>query len=304
MTNSPFNGVSPQAQAISHVFIISLVVLAFILVLVLGLVLFVMIKFRGREGEAEPPQIFGNKKLEITWTVVPGLILVFLFILTVIYANRSDPSVPKGRQPDLVVIAHQWWWELKYPQTGVVTANEIHMPVHKKWLVRIESADVIHSFWVPRLARKMDAIPGHPNHIWLESDSTGTYWGTCSEYCGAQHAGMHIRVIVQNQKDFDAWSNEQQQGPNIPQTGDAAKGQQLFDQLTCLNCHAIKNIGPNLTHVGSRETLASGVITNTPENMARWLHNPQAVKPGCNMPNLYLTNEQVKYLVAYLEASK
>lgn len=304
MQGSPFNTASPQAQAISEVFIISLITLAFILLLVIGLVIFVSIKYRGKEGDAEPPQIFGNKKLEIGWTVVPGLILIFLFVWTIISSQRSDPAIPSGSNYDLVVTAHQWWWELRYPQSGVITANEIHIPVNKKWLVQIKSADVIHSFWVPKLARKMDAIPGHPNHIWLQADKAGTYWGTCSEYCGAQHAGMHIMVIAESDSAFNAWLNEQQSSPTLAPNSDAAKGQTLFNEKTCLNCHVIKSVGPNLTHVGSRRTLASGVIKNTPENMARWLHDPQSIKPGCNMPDLNLTDQEVQYLAAYLEASK
>jgi cytochrome c oxidase subunit 2 len=291
-SSSPFNPNSPQALAISNLFILVLIIGMVVLAIVTGLVIYASVRYRSRPGEGEPPQIFGNRTLEIAWTAAPALLL-------------ADPAVLAGQeQPDLVIIAHQWWWEVHYPKVGVTTANEIHIPAGTRLLTRIESADVIHDFWVPQLGRKMDAVPGHPNHIWLEADTPGTYLGSCAEYCGLEHAWMRIRVIAQPQAEFDAWEQEQFQTPTIPATGDAALGKQYFTKLACVACHVDQPIGPDLTHFGSRETLGAGVLENTPANLARWLHDPQAVKPGVHMPNLNLTDAEVNALVAYLEASK
>jgi cytochrome c oxidase subunit 2 len=304
-SSSPFNPNSPQALAISNLFILVLIIGMVVLAIVTGLVIYTSVRYRSRPGEGEPPQIFGNRTLEIAWTAAPALLLAVLLAFTIYTMQIADPAVLAGQeQPDLVIIAHQWWWEVHYPKVGVTTANEIHIPAGTRLLTRIESADVIHDFWVPQLGRKMDAVPGHPNHIWLEADTPGTYLGSCAEYCGLEHAWMRIRVIAQPQAEFDAWEQEQFQTPTIPATGDAALGKQYFTKSACVACHVDQPIGPDLTHFGSRETLGAGVLENTPANLAKWLHNPQAVKPGVHMPNLNLTDAEVNALVAYLEASK
>ena len=297
-----FNPISQQGQAISNLFIITLLIATVILLLVTGLVLYASFRYRSRPGDSEPKQVFGRRNLEIAWTAAPAILLAVLAVLTLYTMRISDPTVVAQTPPDVVITGHQWWWEVRYPQPGMVTANEIHLPAGKKMLTEINSADVIHDFWVPQLGRKMDAIPGHPNYLWIEADTPGTYLGTCAEYCGTQHAWMRIRVIVQPPAEFDAWVQEQLRVPSIP-TGEATQGQKIFADKTCLSCHA-RSIGPDLTHVGSRETLAAGVLENTPANMARWLRNPQAVKPGCYMPNFNLTDAEVQALTAYLEASK
>ena len=248
--------------------------------------------------------------MEIGWTVAPAVLLIVLAVLTLYTMRISDPSVQSQEQPDLVIVGHQWWWEVRYPKAGVVTANEIHLPAGQRLLTRIESADVIHSFWVPALGRKMDAIPGHPNHLYIQADTPGTYLGTCAEYCGAQHAWMRIRVIVQTPKDFQAWLQQQAAVPATPTSGQAAQGAQLFQDLTCRNCHSIAGtsahgtFAPDLTHLTDRQTIGAGVLDNTPANLALWLTNPQAIKPGSYMPNLNLSSDQVMSLVAYLESLK
>jgi cytochrome c oxidase subunit 2 len=297
-----FDSISHQAQAISNLFILTLLIATVILLLVTGLVLYASFRYRSRPGDGEPRQVFGHRNLEIAWTAAPAVLLAVLAVLTLYTMRLADPAVGASAQPDVVITGHQWWWEVRYPQSGVVTANEIHLPTGQKMLAEIDSADVIHSFWVPQLGRKMDAIPGHPNHLWLEADTSGTYLGTCAEYCGTQHAWMRIRVIVQSPAEFDAWLQEQLQAPVISE-GEARQGQKIFTQKTCIVCHS-RGIGPDLTHVGSRETLAAGVLENTPANMARWLKNPQAIKPGSYMPNFNLTDAEVKAITAYLEASK
>lgn len=308
--NSLFHPVSPQAQALTHLTLIVGIVIAAILALITVLVLYAAFKFRRRPSGFEPRQVFGSSWLEKTWTVGALTVVTFLFVLTVRTMHRSDPAPAPGEKPNLVVIAHQWWWEARYPQSGVVTANEIHIPVGKDWLVRLKSADVIHDWWVPDLGRKMDAIPGHPNHFWIRADKPGTYLGTCAEYCGAGHAWMRIRVIAQPEAEFKAWEQRQLEVPPQPTAGAALAGSKLFDHLTCGDCHTVAGtsanatIGPDLTHVASRETLAAGRLTDTPENLGKWISDPQGYKPGSHMPDFNFTKEQVHDLVAYLETLK
>lgn len=223
--------------------------------------------------------------------------------------NINSP-IPDGAKPDIIIIAHQWWWDMRYPSYDVITANELHIPVGKKLLMRVESADVIHDWWVPDLGRKIDAVPGRYNYTWIEADSAGTYDGTCSEYCGAEHAWMRIKVIAQNQNDFNNWIHNQQHIALVPKNSAAITGASLFQQKTCGNCHAIEgtpadmHIGPDLTHIGSRETILSGMLPNTKFNLVRWLTNPQKVKPGAHMPNFLLDSTEVNDLATYLEGLK
>ncbi len=305
MPNPVFSPSSPLSQSIANLFILILAIGGAILLLVMGLVFYSAYKFRARPGQPEPKQDFGRLHLEISWTAAPLLLVLGLLGYSIVVMGVSDPVVSAGEDPpDVTIIGHQWWWEVKYPSSGVVTANEIHIPANKRLLFAVESADVIHDFWVPALGRKMDAIPGRTNYTWQEAIKPGTYLGTCAEFCGLQHAWMRIRVIAQTQEEFDAWVQQQLAVPSIPSSGEAATGQQLFRELTCVNCHVINTVGPNLTHFGSRETLGAGVLTNTPENLAKWLADPQAVKPGIHMPDLNLSQEEINALVAYLEASK
>ncbi len=310
LKNSLFSPASPQAQAITHLSIFVGIVMLAILVLITVLVLYAVVRFRHRPGAPEPRQVFGNARLEKTWTIGALLTVTAIFIFTIQTMHRSDRTPAPGEKPNLVIIAHQWWWEARYPGSGVVTANEIHIPVDKAWLVRLESADVIHDWWVPDLGRKIDAIPGHPNHFWIQADKPGTYLGTCAEYCGAEHAWMRIRVIAQHEAEFKAWVQHLLEVPPKPTSGEAAAGSKLFDELTCVNCHMVAgtpakaDIGPDLTHVASRETLAAGRLKDTPENLGKWISNPQAYKPGAHMPDFNFTPAQVQQLVAYLETLK
>ena len=300
-----FNPVSPEGKAISDLFLVVLVICGVILAVVTGLVAYSLIRSRARAGAGEPRQVFGNRRLEILWTVVPFLMLVWIFALTVQAMRISDPA--EVGSPDLTVIGHQWWWEVRYAKSGVVTANEIHIPAGERMSVRLESADVIHDFWAPQLARKMDMVPGLTNHIWLQADRPGTYLGACAEYCGAEHAWMRFLVIADPPAEFAAWAAHQAQPAPAPATGPAERGRKLFLQMTCVNCHAIRgvaalaNAAPDLTHLASRRTLAAGILQNTPADLARWLKNPQTIKPSCKMPNLNLTDAQVSDLVSFFE---
>ena len=228
-----FNPASPEGKAISDLFFAVLVICGVILAIVTGVVAYNLVRSRARPGAGEPRQVFGNRRLEILWTVVPFLVLVWIFALTVQAMRLSDPGT--ARPPDLTVIGHQWWWEVRYAKSGVVTANEIHIPVGEKLSVRLESADVIHDFWAPQLGRKMDMIPEWTNHIWLEADRPGTYLGACAEYCGAEHAWMRFLVIAQPLSDFTAWAAHQAQPAPAPASGPEKRGRQLFLQMTCVN---------------------------------------------------------------------
>ena len=298
---------SPLARAIYDLGIVSCVVFALIFVIVTGAITFSMFRFRARAGEPDPRQILGNRKVEIAWTIIPFLIVIFLFIITLGAMNRADP--PPAPSPDLVITGHQFWWQVDYPGSGVITANEIHIPVGKPLSVRLESADVLHEFWVPQLTRKESNVPGQPNHIWLQADKPGSYIGQCSEFCGTQHAWMRILVVADEPAQFEAWQRAQLQPAQAASSDAAAKGLALFQRSTCSNCHAIRGVAgadlrvaPDLTHVGSRRQLASGVIDNTPANMRLWLKSPQHIKPGALMPDFNFTNEQLDQLAAYLSS--
>lgn len=258
---------SPQARSIFDLGIVAGIILAIIFVIVAGIIVFALMRFRWREGEPDPHQFAGNRTVEIVWTAIPCLIVVALFALTARAMRLSDP--PPAPEPDLVVTGHQWWWAARYPKSGVVVANEFHIPVGKAISVQLESTDVLHEFWVPELARKITAVPGHPNHIWLEADKPGTYLGICSEFCGTQHAWMHFLVVAEPEAEFDAWEKAQLQPAVTPTGGSAAKGFALFQTAICASCHAINGtaaraqVGPDLTHFASRRQLDAGIADNT-----------------------------------------
>jgi len=300
-----FHPCSPETASIAHLFLHVLIVCSFILLIVIGMVGYGLIVFRYRPGAADPPPHFGDRRLELIWTIGPILVILWFFALTVRGMRLSDPAA--NRLPDLVVIGHQWWWEVRYPQTGVVTANEIHIPVGRQWLVRLESADVIHDFWIPALARKIQMIPGVTNQVWLEADAPATYAGECAEYCGAQHSWMRFSVIAESPAAFDRWLREQEKPAAMPAADSIEDGLKIYQTLTCINCHSIRgvsvaaNAAPDLTHLASRGILGGGVLANTETNLFRWLKNPQAFKPGCLMPNLKLTDPQLGALTSYFE---
>ncbi len=304
---SPFSPHSPQTQSIAAVFSLVLVIAAVVFLVVAIGVFYSSMRYRSRGLAAgEPRQIFGSRKLEVLWTILPLLILTALFIVCVRAMVLIDAPQDSSRPSDLVITGHQWWWEARYPN-GVVATGDIHIPVSRRLLARIESDDVIHDFWVPELARKMDAIPGRPSFIWLQAGTPGIYSGACSEFCGAQHAWMRFRVIVESQSSFDAWLQGQAQSP--PEATEiSAGGARLLQTRKCADCHAIAATalasmkGPNLAHLAGREYLGGGISRNTPENLGLWLTNPQAAKPGNRMPDTPLSANEVRVLLAYLES--
>jgi len=304
---SIFDTHSPHAGAIENLFILTLIVCAVIFAVVATIVVYAVVKFRWREGEKDPLQFAGSKKVEIIWTAVPILIVVVLFVLTAQAMRVADP--PQPANPDLVIVGRQWWWEVRYPGSGVISANEIHIPVGKPMSVRLEAADVLHALWIPQLTRQMTNIPGQPTHIWLQADKPGVYPGLCTEYCGTQHAWMRIKVIAQPQEEFDAWQ-QAQLAPAPAPTGDVARGWEVFRQMSCISCHAINGteaqarVGPDLTHFASRVEIGAGILPMSPENILHWMRDPQAVKPGVKMPNFKFKEQQLADLSAYLETLK
>lgn len=308
-----FDPASPQAESIRDLFVQVLFISAVIFAIVSGLICIALVKFRA--SETLPVQDFGSHKKEIAWILGPVIVVIWIAAISIkliLTVNALPPQYAQGEtasdsEVDIFIKGHQWWWEVRYAASGIVSANEIHIPTGKKLRVKLQSDDVIHSFWVPQLSRKMDAIPGHENYIWLEADSPGVYQGRCAEYCGTQHAWMNFQVIAHDPADFDAWQQQEQKVALTPTTGQAAAGAELFMKLTCSQCHAIAGTGakedfaPNLTHVAGRRELAAGAIPYSPENLRTWLANPQAIKPGCKMPNFKLSDEHLDQLVAYLE---
>jgi cytochrome c oxidase subunit 2 len=297
---------------------LTLAITGAIFVVVGALIVYTMWRYRRKPGEREfeePPQVYGSNQIELAWTVLPVLIV---FVLIGVSArvirgveNASPPPAPNVTL-HVTLIGHQWWWEVRYPAFGVVTANEIHVPVtHGSNYVtyfRLESADVIHSLWVPQLAGKTDLIPNRENSAWIDPTQPGVYLGNCAEYCGTQHANMLLRVVAQEPADFERWAaNEARPAVNDPSV---RSGRALFESLSCINCHAVRgtrakeNFGPDLTHLMTRQTLGAGVLANTLENLRNWINDPQRYKPGCLMPAMKLTDQELNQIVAYLETLK
>lgn len=299
----------PASTPAHEIYGLSLFVLSItgsIFAVVGGLIVFVMIKYRARAGDdlSEPPQIYGSTQVELAWTVIPVLIVVVLFLTTarVIFAIQ-DAHEPQDAL-DVTVVGHQFWWEFRYPKLGIVTANELHVPVGTATFLHLLSADVDHSFWVPQLAGKTDLIPNHPNETWIQPEHTGLYLGQCAQFCGVEHAKMLLRVYVDTPEQFAAWvRNQQQPGMQDPAV---AAGRHIFETEACANCHTIAGtpargtFGPDLTHLMSRDTIASGIAGNTPQNLDDWIQDPNHLKPGALMPAMQLSDAQVDQLVAYL----
>jgi cytochrome c oxidase subunit 2 len=305
-----FRFATEQGRTIVYLDYVDLAICFSIALIVIGLLTFVAVNFRHRAGDAEPLQSAGNIKLEITWTVIPALILLFLGIFTAIVMRSVNPPLVSGRRPDVIVNAHQWWWEYRYPKSGVVTANELYLPEGTNSLLEIRAADVIHSFWVPNFGQKMDAIPGHPNFLFLKPIQHGLFTGACSEFCGADHALMRIVAKVVPQKEFDTWIQSQLEVPVAPTDKTAQRGEKLFASKTCVQCHTVAGtvakgkIGPDLTHLLQRQTIGSGLLANNTDNVAAWIINPQKFKPGCHMPKMHLNKEDAHDIALYLENLK
>jgi cytochrome c oxidase subunit 2 len=320
---SIFDPASPPAESIRTLFILVLWVTGGIFVLIEGILLYSIVRFRRRGPQlTEPPQVYGSMPIEIAWTAAPALtVFVLALILTrTEYEVRVNPNAPPpGAQPLYVtVIGHQWWWEYVYHKydgrdVGFVTANELHIPASEEGVPRpvyltLKSADVCHSFWVPRLAGKTDLIPGRTNQMWFQTSQAGLFLGQCAEYCGTQHAHMLLRVNVDPPADFRNWLDGQQK----PAADEAAAraGRDLFLSQSCVNCHRVTGTtargtyAPDLTHLMSRQTLASGMVPNTRDELREWVADPQRTKPGCLMPAFGLSGRQADRIVDYLMTLK
>ena len=282
---------------------------AIIGLLVFTLLAIVLLRYRERAGRPLPRQIHGHTALEIGWTLAPALILVFIAVPTMRTIFETAGGAPEGALR-VQVIGHQWWWEYRYPTLGIGAANELHLPVRTPIQLEMTSADVIHSFWVPRLGGKRDLIQGRVNRIEFRADSSGEYWGQCAEFCGASHANMRLRVVVQPDTAFQAWVDRQRAGPATPPKGSPEElGQQVFRRSACIGCHTIQGVsagkvGPELTHVGGRATIAGALFPNTAETLHRWIMNAPALKPGALMPPQGLSPADLDAVVAYLQSLK
>lgn len=305
---------SPASTPSHSIYDLSLFVLAItggIFLVVGGLIAYAAFKFRQKPNDdgSEPPQIFGSNQIELSWTIIPVLIVVVLFLATarMIFAIQDAPKPPAALE--VSVIGHQFWWEFRYPALHITTANELHIPVStdgdpRPTYMKLTSADVIHSFWVPRLAGKIDLLPNRINELWMDPHTPGLYVGQCAQFCGVEHAKMLLRVYVDTPEQFAAWVKQEQQ-PGAQDTT-VATGRHEFESQACMNCHTIAGtaahgqFGPDLTHFASRKTLASGAADNTTENLERWIEDPDLIKPGSLMPSMHLSADQVREITAYL----
>jgi len=290
---------------------------AAIFLVVAGLLLYALLRFRHRAADAnatqEPPQIYGSTQIELSWTVIPILIVVMLFLATarVIFSTQDAPKPADAL--DVTVIGHQFWWEYRYPALGIVTANELHIPVSDPkhptpTYLTMSSADTDHSFWVPRLAGKTDVIPNRVNTMWLDPEAAGLYLGQCAQFCGTQHAKMLIRVYADSPAEFAAWVAHQRQ-PAVD-SDSAVEGRNVFQHTACISCHTVAGtvatgrFGPDLTHVASRDTIASGSVPNTPANLRAFVNDPAQFKPGSLMPAMHLNEHDLDAVTAYLATLK
>jgi cytochrome c oxidase subunit II len=312
---SIFSSLSTNAHAITRLGYFVFAITGAIFLAVSALLVYAVVRYRARPGdeEAEPPQVFGSVEIELSWTIIPVLIVIVLFLTTagVIFALQ-DVEKPKEAL-DITVVGHQFWWEFRYPKLGIVTANELHIPVSdgknsRPSYLKLTSADVDHSFWVPQLGGKVDLLPNRVNELWIDPRKPGVYEGQCSMLCGVQHAKMLLRVVVDTPEQFDAWVQQQR----LPaQSNDAvAAGRHVFETRNCMNCHAIAGtpangrFGPDLTHLMSRSTFASVSVENNPQNLKQWIADPDTFKPGVLMPSLHLNDQELEQVTQYLSSLK
>ena len=306
-----FSPVSTPASEIYHLSLLVLSICGAIFLTVFSLLVYAVVKYRRRptDDDSEPPQIYGSDQVEIAWTVIPILTVIVLFLASarVIHAVEDAQFPPGALQ--VIAVGHQFWWEFRYPDYGFVTANELHVPVSESGHplpthITLLSADVDHSFWVPRLAGKTDLIPNHQNEMWIDPHEIGTYLGQCAQYCGMQHAKMLLKVDVESRDDFERWAQAQKAPAAL--SAQAEAGRKVFEATACVNCHTISGtpangkFGPDLTHLMSRKTIAAGAAENNQENLRLWVTTPDAIKPGALMPAMQLQQQDVDSLVAYL----
>lgn len=318
---SIFAPVSPQAESIRTLSILVFAITGFIFLVVEGVLIYCIVRSRRRvPGDtSEPPQVYGSKPIEVAWTAAPALIVFILMLVTarsLWEVNVDPPRSPKpgDRSLFVTVVGRQWWWEYRYESydgktLGFFTANELHVPSSERGVARpvylkLTSADVCHSFWVPRLAGKTDLIPGHPNSLSFQAETPGVYVGQCAEFCGTQHANMLLRVVVDPPGEFERWLAHES-SPAAEESA-AAEGKAAFLAQTCINCHRVRGTpaqgtyAPDLTHLMARKSLASGMVPNSPEELGRWIDDPQTIKSGCLMPAFKLGKADRDRILRYL----
>jgi cytochrome c oxidase subunit II len=310
---------SKYAREIHWLYVYVNWITAAIMLVVLIVAFLAIFVFSTREGEpGEPSSVSSDVRLEVAWTIIPALILVCIAVPTIRVVWSSQPAKWPKNALTVDVIAHQWWWEFRYPQYNIETADEAHFPVGREVHFELRSADVIHSFWIPAMGGKRDVIPGQVNELTFTPNQIGEFDGQCVEYCGAGHANMRFRAFAETKANFAKWVKEQQGPPATPAAGSAAAaGAKIFDDAPCAICHTIKGqsgfsnkypagaySGPDLTHFDSRSTFAGSTFKNTPENVAMFIRNPDAMKPGAKMPALGIKGKDLKDLAAYLESLK
>jgi cytochrome c oxidase subunit 2 len=277
---------------------------AVVFVLVEGALVFVLFRYRQRSSKDAPKQVHGNHRLEVIWTLIPVLLLSGVAIPTI--KGIFDLSAKPKDSLEVTVVGHQWWWEYRYPSEGVVTANELHIPVGRPVYLTLESVDVIHSFWVPKLAGKQDVVPGRINNLTISSPVKGEFVGQCVEYCGASHANMRLRVFADEPGDFETWLNSQRADRAEPTNALTEQGAEVFVNGPCVGCHTVKGtnasgtVGPDLTHFASRTTFAGAIFDMNADEVSKWLRDPPKRKPGSKMPNYHLSQEDIDALTAYL----
>lgn len=336
--NSPsiLNTAGPVAAKEAGLFWFILVVATIVFVIVESLLIYSIIRYRERPNSPMPRQVHGNNTIEIIWTVIPSIFLFAVLIGTITTMfSLNQPASPNTI--DIKVVGHQWWWEFDYENSPqVTTADELVVPTGAVIHLDLHSDNVIHSFWVPQLTGKTDVVPGHNNTKWFQADKVGVYKGLCTEFCGEEHANMEFYVHAVSPDDYQTWLSNQEQTAQTSADPNALAGKALFTGAGgCVGCHGIvgvdlssfsatppaNQIGPNLTHFGSRTTIAGGVLTWSPQTcvvegtgndvhivnetqcgLYQWLHDPQAVKPGNDMKIAKLTDTQIAQLVAYLES--
>ena len=319
---STFDTLGPVAKSQLDLFYIIFWAGLVVFIIVMAIMLYVMVRFRRKEGDGDPPQTHGHTGLEIAWTIAPTLVLAVVAVPTIqtIFDNANSPRTAEEGGLLVEATGHQWWFEFEYPQLGVVTANELRVPVGEPINVDLRATDVIHSLWIPKLAGKVDMIPNNDNYLWFQADEPGEYYGQCAEFCGVAHSRMMFRVIAQPRDEFLAWVEAQKLPAVQMQDPLAIEGETVFmsqDRL-CFRCHTVAGtrlargvIGPNLTHFASRGRFAGSTMDNTQEHLRQWIQDPESMKPGNVMSmdgEVYngtvpeLTEREVSALVAYLRA--
>jgi len=298
---------APEARSVERVWWLMFALAAAVYVVVAGFI--VMAIVRGRRGASRPAREREPKDDTFIWyggIVAPVVILAVLAVVTI----RTTQDLRRAEQGELriEVTAKRWWWDVRYPDAGVATASEIHIPVGRPVDFVLTSDNVVHSFWVPQLAGKVDTIPGQTNHLRLTATEAGTYRGMCAEYCGIQHAYMSYVVIVEEPVDFERWMARRTAGAGLsPGSEEAARGQVVFNREACAGCHAVKGtpatgtIGPDLSDFGGRQSIGSLAVPNNRANLARWITEPARIKPGNLMPPTALSAEDLAAVIAYLE---